>query len=1166
MTTKILVVDSQPAEMDPTLHWLQQEGYQITLTTKGEPAIQLAEQIQPDLIFIDTAMPDVDGVDLCRLVRRTASLARIPVILISSHVESEARAESIRAGADAFVTRPVQTGQVRRHLNAIFNVVSVALDENRRLLLETCQAALTILPCNLAWLLVAESTALYSRAIASEHGPSAGEVFLRLAAGNDNPSLCFTLSSRDNPLSDAALGAAPIVNVSLDQLKSVPGGKSLYRAAAQLRLTYLHFLPLTVAHQMVGMLVLAAKEPHDIETPRGQQILNALINQAATVVANARLVADLAEREEQMKAEQAFRKMILDTMGDSLLVIDEDAIIRYANNRLLRVTGYSRDDLYGNSIGMMFSTDVRDGLVTSLKRQGRSTVNFYQQLITKDGRVVPVLMSRATAVSSSISDYSTVLVLTDLTEQKRREQALERQSKQLRALNRAAQAITSALTLDDVIAILLHSAAEVVQCTNACLFLRDDRESEVFTVVSAIGPEAETLRQTSVRAEEGIVGRVVHEQKAQLVPLVEGDRQLSPQPDYATDSVIAVPLVIMDQVIGVLEAINKIDGQFAPDDMEYLENLAAAAAVAIENARLFEQTQRRVGELSTLLEASAAASSTLEIGSVLELITRRLAEVLHVARCSIATWERSGNQLIVLAETCNASWELGRGPSRPAIKSQLATLVLQSGRSALAHINDLSLDATLRDAMNRLGMSSILLVPLRIGQALTGIVELYSSRDRAAFAPQYIQDIEDSVSQWREQVRKRGAGEWYDADNLTDLYQRVIRVSDAPWFVVSSWHRLDRTTFTLREIGFALWQEKASQVYALEDYPTMAASLGQGLPMTLYPPLLRDDPNEGQLLAEAGTPSGLIIPLLVRGEASGLVKLSDVAQGRDFDLAEISLCQGIANVVGSAIENAQLYRSLERRANALQAAYNDLRQADELKNTLIQNLSHELQTPLHQTIMQLDLLANDVFGPTNDEQKENMQAAITRITQIGDLVRNMMSLHTLDTQKGAFTEVRLEEVILDSIQNTMAKAAQAGLKMIPRWPQNLSAVLGDGKQLTEAFDQLLDNAIKFSPPGERKADRIDVRVEDNGSATVHVSVQDYGIGIPEAEFDRIFQSGYQVDGSITRRFGGTGLGLALVRRIIETHGGKIWVESKVGTGSVFHFTIPKSGVKSPVQA
>ncbi len=1163
MTTKILVVDSKPEEMDPILRWLQQEGYQITLTTRGEPAPQLAEQIQPDLIFLDTALPDVDGVELCRLLRRTSSLAHVSVILISSQVESEARAESIRAGADAFVTRPVQASQVRRHINAIFNVVSMAQDENQHLLEETCQAALAILPCNLAWLLIMENTGLYSRVILSEHGQSAGEVFLQLVAGGGTQPLYFTLASRDNPLSDAALGAAPIVNVPVEQLRDVPGGKPLYRAAAQLRLAYLHFLPLTAAHQVIGMLVLAAKDMYDVGTRRGQQILSALIHQAATVVANARLVTDLAAREEQMKAEQLFRKMILDTMGDSLIVIDEDAVTRYVNNRLLRVSGYSRDELYGNSVGKMFHPESRERLVADLKRQGRSTVNFNQQLITKDGRVVPVLMSRATATNSGISEYTTVLVLTDLTEQKRREQALERQSEQLRALNRAAQAITSALTLDDVITILLHSTVEVVQCANACLFLRDDHENEVFTVVSAIGPQAATLRQTSARAEEGIVGRVVKERRAQLIPLVEADRQLAEQAGLANNSVIAVPLVIMDQVIGVLEAINKVDGQFARDDIEYLENLAAAAAVAIENARLFEQTQRRVGELSTLLEASAAASSTLEIGSVLELIARRLAEVLRVARCSIATWERSGNQLIVLAEACNAFWELGQGPSRPAVKSQLATLVLQSGRSALAHINDLSLDASLRDTLNRLGMTSVLLMPLRIGQSLTGIIELYSNRERAAFTPQYIQDIEDSVGQWREQVRKRGAGEWHDPDNLTDLYQRVMRASDAPWFVVSSWHRIERSTYALREIGFALWQEKTSQVYALEDYPSMAISLEQGLPMTLYPALLRSDPNEVQLLTEAGTPSGLIIPLLVRGEASGLVKLLDVAQGREFDLAEISLCQGIANVVGSAIENAQLYRSLERRANALQTAYNDLRKADELKNTLIQNLSHELQTPLHQTIMQLDLLANDVFGPTNDEQKENMQAAMTRITQIGDLVRSMLSLHALETQKVEFAEVRLEEVILDAIQNTMSKAANAGLKMIPRWPQNLSAVLGDAKQLTEVFDQLLDNAIKFSPQGERKIDQIDLRVEDNGGPTVHISVQDYGIGIPQHEFDKIFQSGYQVDGGITRRFGGTGLGLALVRRIIESHGGKIWVESKVGAGTAFHFTIPKSTVKSP---
>ena len=107
---------------------------------------------------------------------------------------------------------------------------------------------------------------------------------------------------------------------------------------------------------VVGMLVLASKEPHDLSKPQGQKLIMALVNQASTVVENTRLVSHLAARQEQMRVEQAFRKMVLDTMGDGLVVIDEDAVIRYVNNRLLRMSGYTRMELYGNSIGVIFFT------------------------------------------------------------------------------------------------------------------------------------------------------------------------------------------------------------------------------------------------------------------------------------------------------------------------------------------------------------------------------------------------------------------------------------------------------------------------------------------------------------------------------------------------------------------------------------------------------------------------------------------------------------------------------------------------------------------------------------------------------------------------------------------------------------------------------------------
>src|SRR5262249_30996304 len=138
--------------------------------------------------------------------------------------------------------------------------------------------------------------------------------------------------------------------------------------------------------------------------------------------------------------------------------------------------------------------------------------------------------------------------------------------------------------------------------------------------------------------------------------------------------------------------------------------------------------------------------------------------------------------------------------------------------------------------------------------------------------------------------------------------------------------------------------------YRLDEYPTLARSLRTGSPITLHPDILHDDVNARTLMARTGTASGLVTPLVIRGESSGAVQLLDISAQRQFDIAEISLCQGIANIVANSLENARLYQSLERRANALQAAYDDLQELDQTKTDLIANLSHELQTPVQQAL------------------------------------------------------------------------------------------------------------------------------------------------------------------------------------------------------------------------
>src|SRR5258708_4358050 len=608
--------------------------------------------------------------------------------------------------------------------------------------------------------------------------------------------------------------------------------------------------------------------------------------------------------------------------------------------------------------------------------------------------------------------------------------------------------------------VLLQSAGEVVQCASTCLFLKDTEHEDMYTVVAATGPQGDALRGLTIRAGEGIAGMVAHDHQSRMVASVQADG-LTKHIERIGSAVLAVPLIIMDQIIGVLEAINKVEGQFVRDDLEILENLASSASVAVENARLFAQTQRRVNELSTLLDASAAVSSTLDINSVLELIARRLSEALSVARCLIGTWDSKAGRLAILGEVCNGFWGAGKGPVRPANVTPLLMVLVQEGQPTIYRRTAPETDARMQNYMTQLGMHQALLFPLRYGQSIVGMLELYSPQETTEFGARNVQAIEEAVTRWREQVRKRNVNTWQDRDSLTDLYQRVMRASGAQWCIISAWERSERVIRSVREIGFALWEPEVSRTYTLEGYTAMAYSLTQGAPVTLYPDTPNSDANERALMAQLGTNSGLIIPLLVRGEAVGLVKLLDVDGSRTFDLADISLCQGISNVLANAMENAQLYKSLERRANALQAAYDELRLSDKVKDALIQNLSHELQTPLHQVVMQLALMVTEVFGP---------------------------------------------------------KAA-------------------------------------------RKADHVDIRIEVGEGPMLAVSVQDYGIGIQAAEFDKIFHRGYQVDGSLTRRFGGTGLGLALARQIVEAHGGKIGVESVPNAGSRFYFTIPKFGVQ-----
>jgi signal transduction histidine kinase len=292
----------------------------------------------------------------------------------------------------------------------------------------------------------------------------------------------------------------------------------------------------------------------------------------------------------------------------------------------------------------------------------------------------------------------------------------------------------------------------------------------------------------------------------------------------------------------------------------------------------------------------------------------------------------------------------------------------------------------------------------------------------------------------------------------------------------------------------------------------------------------------------------LVVPLFVRNQVIGLLALDDTRANAFGD--EIRLLTIVAAQAAVAIENAQLYESLQVSYHDLESAFKALRELDRMKSELVQNISHELRTPLTFVRGYVELLQDGEMGDLNEEQKTAVDIVANKASLLSRLVDDIVTLQNTREQ------VQLRALSLAGVGRTALRAAQvsadeAEVALCDEIPADLPPVLGDEQRLTQVLDNLLSNALKFSDPGGT----VTVRMCEEGGF-IRTEVEDQGVGIPADKLPHVFERFYQVDGSTTRRFGGTGLGLAIVKQIVETHGGQVGAWSKQNEGSCFYFTIP----------
>ena len=365
------------------------------------------------------------------------------------------------------------------------------------------------------------------------------------------------------------------------------------------------------------------------------------------------------------------------------------------------------------------------------------------------------------------------------------------------------------------------------------------------------------------------------------------------------------------------------------------------------------------------------------------------------------------------------------------------------------------------------------------------------------------------------------SGAIYEFDETTEQFQ--LRATHKMSEELIQAIRKARVKLGESALGAAGVNREAVQVPDIReepDYPLREIIERDGFRALLAVPLLRED--------------RLIGGLVVRRRAPG-----------QFQEETVDLLQTFATQSALAIQNARLFREIENKGRELEIA-------SKHKSEFLANMSHELRTPLNAILGYTELILDKIYG----EVPENIQEVLERVEKNGrhllGLINDVLDLSKIEAGQLTLSleDYSMKEIVETVVAAVESLAAEKNLELKVAVSPDVGYGKGDAQRISQVFLNFVGNAIKFTEAGE-------VRIEATTSNdTFMVSVSDTGPGLSEGDQEKIFEEFHQVNGSSTRAKGGTGLGLSIAKRIVEMHGGRIGVESTLGKGSTFWFTIP----------
>jgi GAF domain-containing protein len=725
--------------------------------------------------------------------------------------------------------------------------------------------------------------------------------------------------------------------------------------------------------------------------------------------------------------------------------------------------------------------------------------------------------------------------------------------------------------------------------------LRYDGESLHLAAHAHARPEGvETMRQLfPVRPSRiNLSGRAILERTVVHVADVREDQDYNPALSGTLDfrTGVAVPMLRDREPAGAIFVGRLEVRPFTDKQIAILQTFADQAAIAIENVRLFKELQEKNraltaahAQVTEALDQQTATSEILRVISgsptdvqpVFETIAQNARRLCEARFSHVLHYDGERLELVAHDGLTPEGLAALRGafPLAPSRRSAAGRSVLSR---AVEHIPDVDTDPEygLGAAAKVITSRAVVAVPMLRDGLPAGVIVVARSQpgpfadrqidllktfaDQAVIATENVRLFRELEARTQDLTRSVG-----ELQALNEVGQAISSTLDLQAVLSTIVARATHLSGTDAGVIYEyddqreIFLPRATAHLEAEIVETMLATpvrKGEGAtgrlaeaPEPIQVPDILAAPAESRVrgaLVQAGYRALLAIPLVREGHLIGGLTVIRRATGA-FAPGTIELLQTFATQSSLAIQNARLFREIEEKSRQLEVA-------SQHKSEFLANMSHELRTPLNAIIGFSEVLTDRMFGELNEKQDEYLKDIHASGQHLLSLINDILDLSKIEAGKMELevSDFDLPMVIDNALMLVRERAARRGIELHRTVDERLGQIQGDERKIRQVLLNLLSNAIKFTPEGGR----IEVGAKPVGSS-IEVSVTDTGVGIAPEDQEAVFEEFRQV-GMADKKVEGTGLGLALSRKFIELHGGKIGVKSEVGQGSTFTFTLP----------